>query len=412
VVQEEDGPTWLALRRGGLLAETGGIGGLLARTEPLAFSLQHSYFHADAVGNITCLVNGQQVVVARYLYDPFGNLLSLSGPLAEANLYRFASKELHPNSGLIYFGFRYYAPNLQRWLNADPLEEEGEINLYEYCRNQPLTGHDNFGELSVAGHFLASFLGSVFRVDLMGAPLAGWYSVRADFGLDPFTGMSSQSSGNANRHAMRAPGQSVTVYRASTARLIRDGMDVFVDRSFSTRDRYRARGCAEHTVQDGAVWAHTRGQGQGIWHQGPLAKVAHFLNDWLNPIELIKAIVKTITMPLRAAPSAQPLDSIPPNEGNRRAPQGDQNSGAVGDTQGIDWSDPYGETRSTDEQDPFADPSVPGYSGPTDIFGRPLGPGVYVLWDSWTYVPVPCIPLSLEFTARIWHKPRHKYLLR
>jgi RHS repeat-associated protein len=129
----------------GSLQRAGGIGGLLARTEPLAFSLQHSYFHADAVGNITCLVNGQQVVVARYLYDPFGNLLSLSGPLAEANLYRFASKELHPNSGLIYFGFRYYGPNLQRWLNADPLEEEGGINLYLYAGNGPVSGLDPWG---------------------------------------------------------------------------------------------------------------------------------------------------------------------------------------------------------------------------------------------------------------------------
>jgi len=34
-----------------------------------------------------------------YLYDPYGNILSQSGPLADLNLYRFSSKEFHVASG-------------------------------------------------------------------------------------------------------------------------------------------------------------------------------------------------------------------------------------------------------------------------------------------------------------------------
>src|SRR5205809_5140641 len=41
------------------------------------------------------------------------------------NVYRFSSKEIHVNSGLYYYGYRWYAPNLQRWLNRDPLGEPG-----------------------------------------------------------------------------------------------------------------------------------------------------------------------------------------------------------------------------------------------------------------------------------------------
>jgi RHS repeat-associated protein len=63
-------------------------------------------------------------------YDPYGNLLASSGPLADANLYRFSSKEYHPNSGLVYYLYRYYDPNLQRWVNRDPIEEDGDYNLY------------------------------------------------------------------------------------------------------------------------------------------------------------------------------------------------------------------------------------------------------------------------------------------
>jgi len=90
----------------GGLAGAGGIGGLLARTDlttdPTA---QPAYYHADGNGNVTMLVNSAQLVVARYLYDAFGNTLSLSGPLAFANLYRFSSKETHQNSGLVYYLF-------------------------------------------------------------------------------------------------------------------------------------------------------------------------------------------------------------------------------------------------------------------------------------------------------------------
>jgi len=107
----------------GSLQGAGGIGGLLARTANPAQT--STYYHADGNGNITCLINSNQVVVARYLYDPFGNTLSASGSMADANLYRFSSKEYHPNSGLVYYLYRFYDPNLQRWLNRDPLGEFG-----------------------------------------------------------------------------------------------------------------------------------------------------------------------------------------------------------------------------------------------------------------------------------------------
>src|SRR5438874_10131051 len=71
------------------------------------------------------LLSALQFPVAKYLYDPFGNTLSSSGPLADANFYRFSSKELHVNSGLSYYLYRYYAPGLQRWINRDPISDLG-----------------------------------------------------------------------------------------------------------------------------------------------------------------------------------------------------------------------------------------------------------------------------------------------
>jgi RHS repeat-associated protein len=67
------------------------------------------------------------------------------GTLATANTYRYSSKEIDPQSGIYYYGYRYYEPNLQRWLNQDPIGEEGGLNLYGYVRNNPIKWTDPLG---------------------------------------------------------------------------------------------------------------------------------------------------------------------------------------------------------------------------------------------------------------------------
>jgi RHS repeat-associated protein len=105
-------------------ATAGGIGGLLSmtlNTGPGQPSANSMYYHSDGNGNVTMLINPSQFTVAKYLYDAFGNTISKSGLYADANVYRFSSKEFHQNSGLVYYLYRYYDPNSQRWPNRDPL---------------------------------------------------------------------------------------------------------------------------------------------------------------------------------------------------------------------------------------------------------------------------------------------------
>jgi RHS repeat-associated protein len=123
----------------GTLEGAGGIGGLLARSEMSNLQSPHAYYHADGNGNITSLIATNSVILARYLYDPYGNTLSQNGSLADANLYRFSSKEWHGASGLVYYGYRFYAPEWQRWVNRDPIGEAGGANLFGYIYNKPLS---------------------------------------------------------------------------------------------------------------------------------------------------------------------------------------------------------------------------------------------------------------------------------
>ena len=99
----------------------------------------------DGNANVTMLIYTNQIIAAKYLYDPFGNTLSLSGPLSNFNTYRFASKEWHGSAGIYYFGRRFYDPILQRFVNRDPLGEQGGINLFGYCGNAPITFYDPLG---------------------------------------------------------------------------------------------------------------------------------------------------------------------------------------------------------------------------------------------------------------------------
>lgn len=153
----------------------GGIGGLLARSsEAETGTVTHAYYHADGGGNVTVLLDAQQAVVARYLYDPYGMLLASSGPLAEANLYRFSSKEFHANSGLSYYLYRYYDPTLQRWINRDPIEETGGNNLYRFNYNSPIGVVDLFGLDSYSAYTMpvrnAPYLGAPGYTD----PFGNW----------------------------------------------------------------------------------------------------------------------------------------------------------------------------------------------------------------------------------------------
>ena len=128
----------------GTLDGAGGVGGLLATEVGGTW-----YFPLyDNNGNITDYVSETGEVVASYEYDAFGRTIAQSGAMADTFPFRFSTKYFDAESGFYYYGYRYYSPELGRWLTRDPIEEDGGDNLYAFCGNNGIGLHDPFGESS------------------------------------------------------------------------------------------------------------------------------------------------------------------------------------------------------------------------------------------------------------------------
>ncbi len=67
--------------------------------------------------------------------------------------YRYTGKERDEESGLYYYGARYYASHLCRWVAVDPMADERvQWTPYVYVRNSPAVNHDPTGSLDHSIH--------------------------------------------------------------------------------------------------------------------------------------------------------------------------------------------------------------------------------------------------------------------
>ena len=179
------------------LVRDGNIGGILSRSTAQGAS----FFGYDGSGNVTLLTDENGDDVGRYRYDAFGNTLEASGARAAENPYRFSSKELHAASGLYDFGYRFYSPSIGRWINRDPIEEDGGLNLYGFVDNDPVNSWDEYGLRK------KPFPPAQKAFDRLQKAMPGWNLTRAYFpSIDPKTG---KPSGSGSTHDEQPCGGSV-----------------------------------------------------------------------------------------------------------------------------------------------------------------------------------------------------------
>ena len=131
--------------------QAGGIAGLIASTyhnnTGTRDSLLPSY---DANGNIIAWTTGDGTLLRKIDYDAFGNEVMVEdfGSAIQTNKlpeFGFSTKIKDAETGLSYYGYRYYDPITGRWPSRDPIEEEGGGNLYGFVGNDGISGRDFLG---------------------------------------------------------------------------------------------------------------------------------------------------------------------------------------------------------------------------------------------------------------------------
>ncbi|MCX5698884.1 MAG: RHS repeat-associated core domain-containing protein, partial [Candidatus Omnitrophica bacterium] len=124
-----------------------GIGGMISQARAGVTTWFHNIHNGPT--NVSHLTNSTGAVVQKYAFDAFGNLTLQTG--STTNNYRFQTKELHPTSGLVYFGARWYNPTIGRWMSPDPLGIIDGPNVYCYLSNNPINDIDPWGLCGSAG---------------------------------------------------------------------------------------------------------------------------------------------------------------------------------------------------------------------------------------------------------------------
>ena len=135
----------------GSLQGAGGVGGLAARIQHTisgtSTNLNYGvYYASDANGNVTGFIYWyRQGACYQFKYDPYGNVLSSMPPTLRDHKFRFSTKYFDDEPDLCYYGYRFYSPELGRWLSRDGILEVGGFNIYTFINNNAIDTIDVIG---------------------------------------------------------------------------------------------------------------------------------------------------------------------------------------------------------------------------------------------------------------------------
>jgi RHS repeat-associated protein len=104
------------------------------------------YYHSDHLGSTSLITNLDGEVVQHIEYVPFGEVFIEERNNKWNTPYLFNAKELDKETGLYYYGARYYDSRVSLWVSADPMQEKyPNVSTYNYCGNNPIMRIDPDG---------------------------------------------------------------------------------------------------------------------------------------------------------------------------------------------------------------------------------------------------------------------------
>ncbi len=184
--------------------------------DPLAMERngQSYYYHKDALGSITAITDSQANLEQWYHYDSFGKITDrMTSTFVQP--YVFTGREDDEETGLYNYRFRYYDPEIGRFISEDPIGfEGGDVNLYSYVGNNPMNRKDPSG-LTPKGY-------TDFNISFW--VVTGGVMYDDDLGFYPYLG-----------YGLVTPGISLTVSPTSS---ISTGWNIGVQGSFVVSGQY------------------------------------------------------------------------------------------------------------------------------------------------------------------------------
>ncbi|MGW0998181.1 SpvB/TcaC N-terminal domain-containing protein [Streptomyces sp. NPDC002523] len=162
---------------------------------------EQQFFHADHIGSSGYVTDKQGKVTEHLEYFPYGETWVEERTGTADTPYQFTGKELDAETGLYYYGARYYNPRTQLWASADPvlpdyldgdmaggIGEPRNLAAYTYAHNNPVKLTDPTGKWpkmpswKTIGHTTLDVVGMVPVVgEAADLGNAGWYAAEGDY---------------------------------------------------------------------------------------------------------------------------------------------------------------------------------------------------------------------------------------
>ena len=141
-------------------------------------------FRKNLQGDVIAILDTSANIVARYTYDAWGRILSITDGNGNANTsstfignvnpIRYRGYYYDTGTGWYYLNSRYYDPQVKRFISADDpnvtrasLEDQGwDKNLFAYCDNNPVTRADDGGGFwhIVAGRLIGGIISGATKI--------------------------------------------------------------------------------------------------------------------------------------------------------------------------------------------------------------------------------------------------------
>ena len=119
------------------------------------------------------MYGGDGIVRVRYIYDSWGNTLSVQDAngkeitdpnhMGNLNPMRYRGYYFDTETGLYYLHSRYYDPQTCRFVNGDGYVSTGQgilgSNMFAYCENNPVNRIDPSGEIAITATITGTAIG-------------------------------------------------------------------------------------------------------------------------------------------------------------------------------------------------------------------------------------------------------------